>query len=244
MPENIHSVARISLTYDDTLECHRKFVAPAMRDRGLTGTFYVSPVSDLFDYVDQWQRIAEQGHELGNHTCFHPCRGNAQRTWVRPEYDLKTYNLARWSDEVELANRVLHLIDRQNVRTYGNTCHETMVGQGDHEQSISPLIPTYFLAARGRARALDDLIDPTTVDLAEMGTAGGDRPALDDLKRAVDRAVVECKYLILCFHGVGANTHGSWRSESDHEQLMDHIAGYGGRLIGCSVREMAQSLSS
>ncbi len=74
--------ALICLTYDDALPIHREVVAPLLAERGLRGTFYIPAArDDLHVNLDGWRKVAQLGHELGNHSCFHPCRTRADWDW-------------------------------------------------------------------------------------------------------------------------------------------------------------------
>ena len=91
----------VSLTYDDALPCHWELVAPALEAQGLRGTFYTNILSAAAA-PEAWRRIAGRGHELGNHSIFHPCRKNLERprAWLPDEYDLRGYTPRRWVTSV------------------------------------------------------------------------------------------------------------------------------------------------
>jgi Ser-tRNA(Ala) deacylase AlaX len=129
--------ACVSLTYDDALPVHHELVAPLLEKHGLRATFYVPCGPHFLAEADRWRSIAAAGHELGNHTIFHPCRG--ARTWLDPVYDMAGYTARRWSDEVALANGILRLIDGHATRSYGNTCHENSIGAPEHGATVEPL---------------------------------------------------------------------------------------------------------
>ena len=64
------------LTYDDGLNIDLSNVIPALDSVGLKGTFYISDYFDgLNAQIDRWRKAAAEGHELGNHTIWHPCEG-------------------------------------------------------------------------------------------------------------------------------------------------------------------------
>ena len=91
----------VSLTYDDAVPVHYQAVGPALEKQGLTATFYVTIRSDVQRHPQHWRKLAARGHELGNHSLFHPCRGaDAHKSWLPAEYDLMKYTPRRFSDRI------------------------------------------------------------------------------------------------------------------------------------------------
>ena len=140
----------VSLTYDDGLPVHHEVVDPLLRHHGLLATFYPMIQSDLRLHPERWRQLAEAGPELGNHTVFHPCRQGVAEPypWLDERYNLNNYTPAHIRAELEIANLVLHLLDGQTERTYGNTCCDTTVNSDPLEQSIEPVLKELFVAAR------------------------------------------------------------------------------------------------
>jgi hypothetical protein len=87
----------VVLTYDDALNVHLDNVIPALDSLNLKGTFYLTASSDAGrNRINDWRKASAHGHELGNHTLFHPCDASKPgMTWVRPEYDMSKYSLAQ-----------------------------------------------------------------------------------------------------------------------------------------------------
>src|SRR6476469_231010 len=74
--------AIICLTYDDGLETQRTTAIPQLDSVGLKATFFLNAIqgSSASDIIGQtpeavlgWTQAAKNGHELANHTLFHPC---------------------------------------------------------------------------------------------------------------------------------------------------------------------------
>jgi probable HAF family extracellular repeat protein len=124
--------------------------------------------------MDEWSETSRRGHELGNHTLFHPCRSYGGATWIQPWRDLKTYDLARWEAEVDLANLVLDRIEGRSDRSYGNTCHNNFIGPDDAPLCLDAHMLPRFVAARGTKRDVDESIDPRNLTPGNLGTLGGD----------------------------------------------------------------------
>ena len=103
----------VVLTYDDALNVHLDNVVPVLDSLGLRGTFYLSGYFPGFrNRVDDWRAAGKSGHELANHSLFHPCIGNTPgRGWVKPDYDLSTYTTQRLVDELRMTNTLLESLD-------------------------------------------------------------------------------------------------------------------------------------
>src|ERR1700744_684662 len=72
-----HKQCAVVLTYDDAIDVDLDNVLPALDSLGLKGTFYLigsSPV--VANRMEQWREAARHGHELGNHSLYHPCDGS------------------------------------------------------------------------------------------------------------------------------------------------------------------------
>ncbi len=66
--------AAVSLSYDDTLNSQLDNAIPALNKYDLKGSFYLSVANaPLRLRMEEWRQAAKQGHELGNHTIYHPC---------------------------------------------------------------------------------------------------------------------------------------------------------------------------
>ncbi len=65
----------VVLTFDDSVKSHVTFVAPALKERGFGGTFFISQLwmNDPEHFLT-WEEVAtihEMGFEIGNHTWTH-----------------------------------------------------------------------------------------------------------------------------------------------------------------------------
>ena len=120
----------VALTYDDALNVHLDNVMPVLDSLDFTGTFYVYGTAASFDKrLNEWKSIADDGHELGNHTLFHPCNSkNEGNNWVKPEYDLNNYSITRIKDEIKLTNTLLRSTDGKKKRTFAYPCGDKIVG--------------------------------------------------------------------------------------------------------------------
>lgn len=229
--------ALICLTYDDALPVHREVVAPELAKRGLRGTFYLPAArDDLHEHLDGWRRVASMGHELGNHSCFHPCRTRPEWDW-KPPYRLEDYIRERIHDELQLANRILHLIDGRTERSYGATCSDLTVGE--NESFVDDI------------RDLFRIVRSCGTDLPKVGAMPFVAPAwFVDFRRADEIIPViesmhgqDNAWLILGMHGVGAGTHNNFMDAEEHHRLIDWITKKGIWLEAVTVLEAVNRCS-
>lgn len=217
--------AAVSLTYDDGLPVHYNLVSPLLERYNLRATFYPPIISDLRLHPNRWREVAAAGHELGNHTIFHPCRQVKPKTypWLEERYNLAGYTLEQLRAELEVANLVLHLLDGQTERTYGNTCCDTTIGVGSREVQMKPLLSELFLAARGRLSGC--IANPSCdLDLLDIGCIHIDGFSFDDLKDLVETALECSGWALLMLHGIGPNTHNLYLDERVHERFIAWLA--------------------
>ena len=225
--------ALICLTYDDALPVHRERVAPDLTERGLRGTFYVPAArDDLHMGLVGWRKVAEMGHELGNHSCWHPCRTRPDWDW-KPPYRLEDYHCARIRDELLMANRVLHLIDGRTERSYGATCGDLTCGPGAGESFLNDIRDLFRVVRAGQStRPLQGSM-PCVV------------PSLHADFRRADEIIAVAKtmrippdaWMLVGIHGVGAATHNSFMDADEHDRLIDWIAAQHAWLDAVTVLE-------
>jgi hypothetical protein len=217
--------AAVSLTYDDDLPIHYNLAGPLLERHNLRATFYPPIESDLRLHPDRWRELAAAGHELGNRTIFHPCRQTDPEPypWRDERSDLAGYTLEQLRIELEVANLVLHLLDGQIERTYGNNCCDTTVGRGSMEIPIGPLLSELFLAARGRLT--ERIACPANeIRLLDIGCIHIDGLSFDDLKGLVEIARECSGWAVLMLHGIDPGTHNLYLDEGAHTHFIAWLA--------------------
>ena len=140
----------VSLTYDDALLVHLTNVIPVLDSLKLKGTFYLSCYFPGFSqHINEWKKAGQKGHELANHTLFHPCIGSRPgREWVNPENDMSKYTVKRMTDEMRMTNILLETLDGKKKRTFAYPCGDTKIGDSfylDKKDFIAArtVIPSY-----------------------------------------------------------------------------------------------------
>lgn len=209
--------AAVVLTYDDGLNVHLDYVAPALAKNNLKATFYVSGKSSLMSRLDEWKAVAKQGHELGNHTMFHPCNGASKnREWVSEDYDLDNYSMPKMQDEILLANTLLEAVDGKKERTFAYTCGDVDV----EGKSLFDFIGENFVGARGVVNEPNKF---TNCNLLNINSVLINGESSDKLKAMIDKAIHENTLLVFLFHGVGGE-HDLNVDLTAHNELLQYIS--------------------
>ena len=210
--------AAVILTYDDALNVHLDNAMPLLDSLGLKGTFYVSTSSSPFrTRVNDWKKLAEKGHELANHTLFHPCIGNTpRREWVNENYDMSTYTVKRMVDEIKMNNTLLEAIDGKKERTFAFTCGDMTVG--NNEPFINEL-KDELVAARAVRHEMHKIneIDVYDIDCYMINGETG-----EELIALAKKAIETNSLLVFLFHGVGGE-HSLDVSLDAHKQLLEFL---------------------
>lgn len=209
--------ATVVLTYDDALNVHLDNAIPLLDSLDLKATFYLSGYFPSFrTRISDWKEIAKNGHELGNHTLFHPCIGNTPgREWVNPVYDLSTYSVKRMVDEIKMANILLEALDGKKERTFAYTCGDLKIGDTYFMEQLK----NDFLGARavrGQMHQIDEIDVYSTDCYSVQGQSG------EELITLVDKARESNSLLVFLFHGVGGE-HNLNVSLEAHRELLKYL---------------------
>jgi peptidoglycan/xylan/chitin deacetylase (PgdA/CDA1 family) len=207
----------VVLTYDDGLNVDLTHVIPALDSVGLKGTFYISDYFDgLNAQIFQWRKAAAEGHELGNHTVWHPCEGGRPgREFVKPENDLNNYTVARMVREIKTMNNTLKAIDGKDERTFAYPCGDMKI----HDTAYIDGLKNDFIAARGVASIM---LPIDKVDLYNIGCYTISGQTGDQLIALVKQAMNTHTLLVFLFHGVGGE-HSLNVSLDAHSQLLQFL---------------------
>ena len=206
--------AAVCLTYDDGLDCHIDIAVPELDSYDMKGTFYCTGFSNsLRNRMEDWRAITLNGHEIGNHTLFHPCDGE-RFDWVKPEYDLRTYTMTQIRNELLTANTFLTAVDGIKERTFAYTCSDFEVGNVSFVDSIRNM----FVAARS------DGPIPESMDMVDLHFApswGVVDPTGSDLINYVIEAREKGTIAIFMFHSVGGGYLNV--SKEAHRELLAYL---------------------
>jgi peptidoglycan/xylan/chitin deacetylase (PgdA/CDA1 family) len=229
------ALAAVSLTYDDGMSQHLDHAGPDLEAHGLRGTFYVptdgGAESPWNIRAAEWIALAARGHEIGNHTRVHPCRGWANN-------DLAGYSFERICEELTVAQAKLAERVGGSPRSFAYPCCHTTVGPDSNQISYAEFTEKLFPGSRVGG---DRLADPATVDLRLVPSfIMNEKLSVGTVIDLLDQAISEHKWLVLTFHGVGGG-HINWGRE-DHQALCQAISDRSRELYCGTFVEIAQRI--
>nr|WP_316643642.1 polysaccharide deacetylase family protein [uncultured Roseateles sp.] len=210
--------AAVSLSYDDALNSQLDNALPALNAHGLKATFYLTLASEVVaKRLPEWRRAAAQGHELGNHTLYHPCsRSKPGRDWVAPHRDLDKISVTQLREEIVLANAYLQAIDGRTERTFTAPCVDLLAAG----QPYLPSIRSEFVAIKASDGGVAP--DMAMLDPYNIGTAGPEGVSGEALIAIVKEAAAKGTLASITFHGIGGDYLTV--SKEAHEALLKHLA--------------------
>ncbi len=208
--------AAVVLTYDDAIDQHLDNALPLLDSLRMRATFYVTAFSpSMQQRLPEWKLLAKHGHELGNHTLYHPCAGGPGREWVPKEYDLNGYTVKRMEDEIRMTNLFLHTIDGKSKRTFAYTCGDMKVGDSTFINGLK----NDFIAARA---VRHEMHQAKEIDLYNVDCHMVNNNSFEEMKGWVDKAIQTRSLLVFLFHGVGGG-NGLDVSLPAHRQILTYI---------------------
>ncbi|PKI13882.1 polysaccharide deacetylase family protein [Colwellia sp. 12G3] len=209
--------AAVNLAYDDALNSQLDHVLPALNKLNLKATFYLTlNSSTVADRLTDWRKAAQQGHELGNHSINHACRGSLpNRAWVPKHNDLDKKYFAEIIQEVHTANSFLKAIDGETVRTFTVPCTDQIV---ENKNYVAALHNT-FVGIKSHVGKIPQNRRSINVMDAPVWTPSGNSGA--ELIAYAQKAALHGTIANFTFHGVGSD-HLSV-SKHAHQELLDYL---------------------
>jgi peptidoglycan/xylan/chitin deacetylase (PgdA/CDA1 family) len=204
----------VVLTYDDAITQQLNNAVPILDSLQLKATFYLTAYFAK-DRLSDWKNVAAKGHELGNHTLFHPCNGGTGREWVKPDYDLLHYSVQRIIDETRMTNVFLQSLDGKTKRTFAFTCGDMKIG----DSSFINAMKDDFIAARAVRNEMHtiDKIDLYNVDCFVVNNHTA-MQMMEWVKQAEETHTL----LVILFHGVGGGNSLNI-SVGEHSRFLHYL---------------------
>jgi len=216
--------AAVVLTYDDALDSQLDHAVPVLDAAGFKGTFFLTGLK--LAAIPRWRAVGAEGHELANHTIFHPCPASKFSTDVR--YTSEAYTPASMLREIEQQNVLLTALDGKPTHGFATPCGQSMAGGQDYLEALrAAKLVTYV---RGVYTSLDDLrADVGRIDPMHVPSRGFDEKVtgaqLIDFAKEAEAGGGMAVYL---FHGVA----GDYLQVSDtaHRELIAWLADHRGEI--------------
>jgi peptidoglycan/xylan/chitin deacetylase (PgdA/CDA1 family) len=188
----------LSLSFDDAQQSQIDIGLPIFKKYDAHATFYVLP-SKVKNNIKGWEHVVKDGHEIGNHTLYHPCTANF--TGIPAENSIENYTLERMSEELDEANRQIEELLEVTPKSFAYSCGHTFVGRGINNKSYIPLVANTFVSGRGWLGEAPN--DPYKVDLANVLGTKMDDKAFQDILPVLHDAQKHGKWVVLAGHNIG-----------------------------------------
>ena len=214
--------AAVALTYDDALASQLDIAAPALNRARLKGTFFLSAVKR--EHVERWRRLASEGHELANHSLFHPCP--AATFPADPRYTSEAYTPAQMVREIAQQEVLLTAIDGRAQHGFASPCTVNEVNGCDY---LGPLQAAEIVSY---ARSIDDAPGTFQAKIADPMRIGGrsfdEKATGAELIAYAQEAMRNGGVAVYVFHGVGGDYLQT--SAPAHQALLDWLSAHSGEV--------------
>lgn len=204
--------AAIVLTYDDALRSQLDNAVPVLDANGFKGTFFLSGTFKQED-VERWRAAAKEGHELGNHTIFHPCaKGSFD---MPPQQNAESYSVAWMLKEIGTMNNMLYAIDGRPEHTFATPCGQHMAGGEDYLPALRTSgLTKYVRAASDPGTGVLDPFDVPSTFFPDTTTG-------TQLIAYVEKVRTAGGLGVMGFHGVGGDYLTV--SAEAHKELIEYL---------------------
>ena len=209
--------AAISLAYDDALNSQLDHALPALNKLNLKASFYLTLSSPTVnERLEEWRSTAKQGHELGNHSINHACRGSLpNREWVHPHNDLDKKQFDEIIQEIHTANTFLKAIDGETLRTFTVPCTDQFVENKNYVHALHES----FVGIKSHVGNVPQNHSSIDVMDAAVWSPSGNSGA--ELIAYAKQAALYGTIANFTFHGVGDDYLSV--SSKAHQELLDFL---------------------
>ncbi|HEU5054131.1 MAG TPA: polysaccharide deacetylase family protein [Hanamia sp.] len=219
--------AIICLTYDDGLTTQLSTVIPQLDSIGFKGTFFLNSIqgSSQSDVIGQtpeavlgWTNAAKEGHELGNHTLFHPCPQNLG--WEK-SLAIETYSVNKIVTEIKTENTILSLLDPpRKQRSFAYPCNNSLIGDTDYSTIIKKEGLVKYARTGGDSNSIvADFKSLNTMKVPSWLVPTG--TTLEELIAFAERVKKEGGMGVYQFHGVGGQIFQI--SRETHKAFLEYL---------------------
>lgn len=217
--------AAVILTYDDGLRSQRDIVMPQLEAKGFRGTFFLYGAAVEEKDIPEWREASRRGHELGNHSIYHPClsgkeTGNANHSSLC--HSLECYSVKDILEEVRIMDRFLCAIDGKTKHPYAYPCGQTVAGGEDYSRALLDAGLAKYCRATDAREVITDAKNLNLAFVPTYSALAGCKA--EELIRYVQEAIDRNGLAVIVFHGVGGD-YLTVEAE-EHQKLVDFLAAH------------------
>ena len=200
----------VSITFDDGKISQYTNAYPLMKQRGVTGTFYV--ISDLIRDISghssymsfsELQTLQSNENEIASHSATHPYFPSLTEEKIQQECEQS----------------------KSTLESHGLQISNFAYPYGGRDERTNSIVDDYYVSARS-AYDHPNIMDVNTNQfcLTALGGETGDNNALSRLKISVDN-LQEGDWLVVFFHNIlpDVNTQSGTISSQDFETFLDYL---------------------
>jgi len=221
------SKAIICLTYDDGLETQLSNAIPQLDAAGIKATFFLNSIqgSSQSDVIGQtpeavlgWVNAARNGHELANHTLFHPC---PEKIGWEKTVSIETYTIDRIIKEITTQNALLSLLDpKRKLRSYAFPCNNVFLDGKDYSKILREKGLVKFARGGGDSSSIiSDFKHLNTMQVPSWHVWTG--TSLQQLISFAEKVKAAGGMGVYQFHGVGGQIFQI--SGETHKAFLDYL---------------------
>lgn len=191
--------AAISLSFDDGRGSQVEGGSALLDSLGVKATFYVVPAA-VQQRLEGWKKLVASGHEIGNHSMYHPCSGNF--AWSR-DHALENYTLDTIRNELKESNRRIRELLGVTPAVFAYPCGQKFVGRGVNTKSYVPVVAEIFQSGRGFMDESPN--DPAFTDFAQITGIESDGKDFDEILPLLIEARKSGQWVVFAGHEMADN---------------------------------------
>ncbi|MBR4380877.1 MAG: polysaccharide deacetylase family protein [Bacteroidaceae bacterium] len=220
--------AAIMLTYDDGLQSQLQNVVPALNEHNFKGTFFLMGYYLDAKDLSQWREVSQQGHELGNHSIYHPCNEAQADTLSSHCRALNCYTVEEMLNEIKIMNTFLSAIDGKSQHSYAYPCGQYKAGGHDYG---TPMISQGICTFARMSDSEEVITSPSQLmpnNVPSFTALPGYKA--EQLTSYIEKVLASGGAGVILFHGIG----GDWISVDveEHQKMIDFLASHSEIWVG------------
>ncbi len=208
----------VSLSFDDARHSQIDTGLVLFDKYDAKATFYVVP-DRVKERLEGWKQAVVNGHEIGNHTLYHPCTGNLD--WVKPDNTIENYTLKRMRAELLDANQQIQQLLGTTPESFAYTCGDVTVGHGFNNKSYIPVVAEFFTSGRGWQNEAAN--NPEKVDMAHVLSMKMDDMSFENITAIIEQARKKGYWLVLAGHEIGQEDGAYTTRTAMLERLLAYV---------------------